>query len=709
MATKIATCLLCEAACGIVVDVEEGRVKSIRGDKDDPMSRGFVCPKVIGMKDLHEDPDRLRAPLVRKDGELREATWEEALDAAASGLRRIRRSYGRDALAVYQGNPAAHNLGLLTIGQTVLRSFRTKNLYSASSADQVPHMLAAELMFGNPIFMPVPDLDRTQYFLIFGANPVVSNGSIMTAPDMKSRIERIRARGGRVVVVDPRKTETARLADEHVFVRPASDPLLLASMLHVIFEEGLVRTERIRSQVRGLEELAALVREAPPERFAAGTGVAADQIRKLARDFANAPSAAAYGRVGICHQPHGTVSSWLLYALNAVTGNLDRPGGSMFARPAIELHKLVRVLGFIGHDRHRSRVRDLPEVAGELPIATLADEIEAPGAGQVRALLTCAGNPVLSAPNGARIERALGKLAFMVSIDPYLNETTRHADVVLPPVSVLERSHYDVALNGFAVRNVAKYVDAPIEKAASGRHDWQILVELAARMRLDTSLPGAWARRAAVAAATKLGPEGMLETLLRMGPYRLSLKKLRQHPHGLDLGPLEPFLEERIETASKKVELSPPKLVAEAKTLLAESPRASGGSLSLIGRRHLRSNNSWLHNSRSLVKGPARCTLLMHPTDATALALADGARVEVKSRVGRVEIQLEVSDEIMPGVVSMPHGFGHDRAKATLRVAGEHAGASINDLTDDMLLDVSSGNAAFSGVPVEVRLAPASV
>ena len=699
---KIATCVLCEAACGIIVEVDGLEVLSVRGDAEDPLSRGYICPKVVGMKDLRDDPDRLRRPVVKSGGTFREASWGEALALAAAGLERARSLHGRDALAVYQGNPVAHNLGLLTVGQVVLRSFRTKNLYSASTADQVPHMLAAEEMFGNPVMMPVPDLDRTRYFLVIGANPVVSNGSIMTAPDMKRRIAKIRARGGKVLVVDPRRTETADLADEHVFIRPASDPYFLLGLLHFVFADKLTTAQPMLAMSTGWSELETLAGSVSAAHMARACGVPLATIRGIAHDFARAEQAVVYGRVGICHQEHGTLASWLIYVLNAITGHLDQPGGSMFSTPAVEISKLVRLLGFVGHDRWQSRVRGLAEMAGELPVATLADEIETPGKGQVRALLTCAGNPVLSAPNGARIDRALPTLDFMVSVDGYVNETTRHADIILPPVAALERDHYDIALNAFAVRNVAKFVPAPVEREPGTLFDWEIMLELAARMRTGASPLGARLALLATSAGRKLGPRAILELGLRLGPYKLSLAKLAEHPHGLDLGPLERRLPGMLETKDRRVHLAPPSFVAEARRLLLQPERAIANNLVLIGRRHLRSNNSWLHNSASLVKGKPRCTLLMHPDDAARQGLQNGARVAIESRVGRIEAPLEVSDTIMPGVVSLPHGFGHDRARVELSVAREHAGVSVNDITDDLLLDRLSGNAAFSGVPVVV-------
>ena len=715
--TRFATCTLCEAACGIVVQLEGGRVSSVRGDADDPMSRGYVCPKVIGMRDLHEDPDRLRAPLVRDGSSFREASWEEALDTAARGIARIRREHGRDALAVYQGNPTAHNLGLLTFGQVALRSFGTKNLSSASSTDQVPHMVAAHEMFGHPILMPVPDLERTRYLLVVGANPLVSNGSLMTAPDMKRRLAEIRARGGKVVVIDPRRSETAAVADEHVFVAPGTDPLLLLSIVHVLFERHLDRPGRSALPIEGIADLAGLAARFSPERCAEATGVPPAVVRRIAAELGSSDRAAVYGRVGICHQEEGTLAAWLVYALNLITGNLDRPGGAMFPTPAIDVLLLTRMLGFVGEGRFASRVRGAREMAGEVPVATLSEEIETEGPGQVRALITSAGNPVLSSPNGRRLDRALQKLELMVSVDSFLNETTRHAHVILPPVSPLERDHYDVALAAFSVRNGAKFVEAPIRRSDAGRHDWEILVELAARIHLDGRALRPAARRALVAATKRFGTDGFLDLFLRLGPHGaglagrkahgLTLGRLRQAPHGIDLGPLEPRLGSICAARSRAVQAAPRRFLDEAAALDGLLERAAQrkrrGQLVLIGRRHLRSNNSWLHNSRALVKGPTRCTLLMSPADAQARGLTTGAEVTLSSRVGAIRVPVEISAEMMEGVVSLPHGWGHDRPGVKMGVAAAHAGASLNDVTDEMALDKLSGNAAFSGLDVSVE------
>ncbi len=699
---KPATCTLCEAACGILVDTEGDRVLGVRGDPDDPQSRGYVCPKVVGMQDLHEDPDRLRRPLLRRGNAFVETTWSEALDFAAEGILRVRRAHGVDAVAVYQGNPTAHNLGLLTAGQAVLRKLGTRNLFSASSTDQVPHMRAAHEMFGHVLLMPVPDVDRTDHWLVLGANPVVSNGSIMTAPDQRRRIKELQARGGKLVVVDPRRTETAELADAHVFIRPSTDALLLFALLYVVFAEGL---ERPGPHLAGLEELRGLAREFAPDQVSAATGIPSDRIAAMAREFARAERAACYVRVGTCHQEHGTVVSWLAYALNAVTGNLDRAGGAMWTTPAAELMVIADLFGLASVGGAHSRVRGLPAVGGELPVAVLAEEIETPGQGQIRALITSAGNPVLSAPNGRRIEAALAELEHMVAVDSFLNETTRNAHVILPPVSPLQRPHYDLALYAFGVRNHAKWVDAPLPKGPDELDDFEIFVKLGARILPGLSAAGPL-QRPVSALLRELGPQAVVDLALRAGPYGtfrggLSLSELRKHPHGLDLGPLRSRLPDLLRTPDRKVQLAPKALVAEVPAVRALlAPR--GEALTMVGRRHLRSNNSWLHNSARLVKGRDRCTLLVNPADARARGLVDGALVAVKTARGEVRLRAEVSDEMMLGVVSMPHGFGHHRTGTRLSVAEAHAGVSANDLTDDALLDRLSGNAAFSGVTVEV-------
>ncbi len=700
-ATHVATCPLCEAMCGVLVEVGGRRIRAVRGDPDDPFSHGYICPKAAALADLHDDPDRLRTPLIREGRTWREAAWEEALELAAAGVASVRRRHGRDAVAVYYGNPVAHNLGLMTHLLPFTRALRTRNVYSASSADQLPQMLAALRMFGHFGLIPVPDVDRTDFFLILGANPLVSNGSLMSAPGMRRRLAAVRARGGRVVVVDPRRTETAAAADQHLAIRPGTDALLLAALLHVIFAEQRTNLGRLGGRVRRLDALAALVGELPPERVAGRTGIPAPAIRRLATDFATASRAAGYGRVGLCTQRHGTLAVWLLQALNLVTGRLDAEGGLLLTTPAVDGVGVLARLGFRGtFGRWRGGRLRLPEFTGELPVAGLADEIEATRNGAVRALITVAGNPVLSAPNGRRLDRALGGLEHVVAIDPYLNETTRHAHVLLPPAPPLARPHYDLALNVFAVRNVAKYAAPVLSPAPGERHDWEILAELAGRLFAPRPL-----RRAAVRALAQLTPDRILDLLLRLGPHRLSLARLRAMPHGVDLGPLEPGrIARRVATPDGLVDLAPEDFVREARTrLLDEAGRQTNGDLTLIGRRELRSNNSWLHNSPRLTKGRRRCTLLVHPDDALPRRLATGDLAEVASDAGSVTVLVEVTDAVRPGVVSLPHGWGHDRDGIRLGVAGEQPGASANDVTSERHLDTLSGNAAFNGLPVTVR------
>jgi anaerobic selenocysteine-containing dehydrogenase len=707
------TCTLCEAMCGLAIEVEGGAIRSIRGDPEDPFSRGFLCPKATALADVEADPDRLRFPVRRTPAGWQRVSWKEALDETADRLGAIQASAGRDAVAVYLGNPSVHNWGTVLAGVPLVKALGTKNRYSATSVDQLPHHLAALLMFGHQLLLPIPDVDRTDFFLVLGANPVVSNGSLMTAPGMPLRLKALRRRGGRLVVVDPRRTETAELADVHHFIRPGTDALFLLAMLHTLFAEGRVAPGRLGECTDGLDTLAQLVREFPPERAEGPTGIPAETIRRLARDFSSARSAVAYGRVGLSTQGFGGLCQWLLNVLNLVTGNLDRAGGAMFTRPAFDL--LRAALAGRGHyARRRSRVRGLPEFSGEYPVATLAEEILTPGPGRIQGMLTIAGNPVLSTPNGARLDRALASLDFLAAVDFYVNETTRHAHLILPPTSPLQHDHYDVVFHLLAVRNTAKYSPALFAPEPGALHDWQIFnglsTRLARRGRLGFFRGGA--RALLLSLAT---PRRLLDLALRTGPYgrrsgrRLSLQALDAAPHGIDLGPLEPCLPERLFTPDRRIRLAPAELVADLarlrERLLGPAPAVRDGSLQLVGRRHLRSNNSWMHNSLRLVKGRERCTLLMHPEDAAERGLSSGQVVQVESRVGSLALPLEVSEEMMPGTVSIPHGWGHGRPGVQAGVATAHAGVSINDLTDDESVDALTGGAAFSGVPVRVAAA----
>ncbi len=711
------TCPLCEACCGLRVETEGDAIVSIRGDEADPLSRGYVCPKAMALQDLHEDPDRLRHPMRRHGTRWETISWSEALDEAAAGLHRVQRSYGPDAVGMYLGNPNAHNLGAMLFAPMLLQMMRTKNRFSATSVDQLPHMYASYLMFGHQLFLPVPDLDRCDLFFVVGANPLASNGSIMTAPGMRRRLHEIRKRG-RVVVIDPRRTETAKLASEHVFIRPATDAFFLLALVHVIARERLVDLGRLGPFTVRSETLFAAVESFSPERAAAVTGIAAETIERLARELASTPRAAVYGRVGACTQQFGGLNAWLINVLNLITNHFDRPGGVMFSTPAIDVVATAKRFGLgPGHiGRWRSRVRGLPEFSGELPAATMAEEILEPGEGRIRAVLTQAGNPVLSVPNGAKLDEALGTLEFMVSIDPYLNETTRHANLILPPVSPLERDHYDLIFHAVAVRNTAKFSPAVFPKPAGTKHDWEILLGLIARietLRRGPLSKGALRARAMLA----LGPRRLVDAGLRLGPYGkgfaglkpggpagdLSLKTLLHQPHGVDLGPLMPSMPERLPKEHSRIDLAPTVFVDDLERLAAtEREELDAGKLLLIGRRQLRSNNSWMHNAPRLMSGRRRCILLIHPEDAVVRGIESGDMVTVTSRTGSVSVPAEVSDEVMRGVVSLPHGFGHNRPGVRLQVARQHAGVSLNDLTDHELCDELTGTAAINGVPVEV-------
>ncbi|MGZ8737490.1 MAG: molybdopterin-dependent oxidoreductase, partial [Nocardioides sp.] len=677
---------------------EDGRVTGVRGNPDDPLSRGHICPKAFALQDVYDDPDRLRRPVRRTASGWQEVSWDEALDLVADRLAATITAHGRDALAIYLGNPNVHSLGSMTHGTAMVKSFRTRNKYSATSVDQLPHQLLAYLLYGHQLLLPVPDIDRTQHLLVLGANPMASNGSLMTVPDFPNRVRELKARGGRLVVLDPRRTETAKVADEHLFVRPGTDAHLLLAMLRTILDEGL---ETVPSYVDGLDAVRRTVEPFTPERAESATGVAAGDVRRLARELAAAESAAVYGRIGVSVQEFGLVCQWAVQVLNAVTGNLDRPGGTMFTRPAIDA--VGRRLIGRGHlGLWRSRVRDLPEFGGELPVATLADEILTPGDGQVKALLTVAGNPVSSTPDGKRLGEAIAGLDFHAAIDFYVNETTRHADVILPPTSALERDHYDLVFHILAVRNTARFTPAVYPKPKGALHDWEIYREVALRTAHRLGAKRSLRKRIAQQARMRLSPTRTVDLLLRTDASKLSLRKLAAHPDGLDLGPLQPCLPERLQTKDHRIDLAPATVLDDLARLEAtvEAP-VEAGELRLIGRRHQRDCNSWMHNSERLIKGRARHQLLMHPDDLAARGMDDGSVVEVTSRVGKVQVEVAATDAMMLGVVSLPHGYGHRADGVRLANAVELPGVSINDLTDPERLDVS-GNAVLNGTPVTV-------
>lgn len=739
--TALRVCPLCEATCGLTLTIEGTRVTGARGDRDDVFSKGFLCPKGASFGAADGDPDRLRTPLVREDGVLREATWEEAFDAVAAGLRAVVDRYGPHAVGVVLGNPNVHTMAGALYPTVLLSSLGTRSVFTASTVDQMPKHVSSGLLYGDANAIPVPDLDHTDHLLLIGANPLESNGSLCTAPDFPGKLKALRARGGTLTVIDPRRTRTAKLADRHVAVRPGTDALLLAAMAHVLFEEKLVDPGELTPHLQGIEELADAVGDFTPEAASEACDVPADTIRALARELAAAPTAAVYGRIGSCTVPHGTLASWLVDVLNILTGNLDRPGGALF--PLAATDRTPRPAG-PGHGfalgRWHSRVSRYPEAKGELPLSALAEEIDTatPEGAPVRAVIAVAANPVLSAPDGDRLDKALDSLDFMVSVDPYLNETSRHAHVVLPPPPPSQSAHHDFAFNTLAVRNQVRYnrpavplepgrmaeteILARLVLAATGMHgtdpsavDAMVVDSTLAKAVKDAHGPvyRRDPRELAAALTGETGPERRLDMMLRLGPYGdgfgarpdgLNLDRLLARPHGIDLGPLRPRLPQPLKTRSGRIELLPAP-IADDLPRLRDALRERPAAIVLVGRRHLRSNNSWMHNVPALTGGSNRCTLHVHPEDAARLGLADGTAVRIKGAGGEVTAPVEVTDAVRRGVVSLPHGWGHDRPGTRMSHAALDPGVNVNQLLDGSLLDPLSGTAVLNGVPVELALA----
>ena len=735
--TALRICPLCEATCGLVLSIDDGRISGARGDRDDVFSHGFICPKGASFAELDNDPDRLTQPMVRRDGELVETTWEDAFAALAEGLGRVIADTGGSSVGVYLGNPNAHTIAGALYGPAVIRALGTRAIFSASTLDQMPKHIACGYLYGNPLAFTVPDLDRTDYLVIIGANPLVSNGSLATAADFGGRLKALRRRGGQLVVLDPNRTRTAEMADRHLAVRPGTDGALLFAIVHVLFDEGLVDLGRLAEHVVGVEQVRAAAADFGPETVAGHCGVSAQEIRTLAREIAAARTAAVYGRIGTSTVDFGTITSWLVDVVNILTGNLDGPGGVMFASsPIAAAPRPARPGRGFTTGRWHSRVSGHPEALSELPTIAMPEEIETPGDGQIRAVITIAGNPVLSAPDGPRLSEALETVDFMLSVDPYLNETTRHADVILPPPPPSRAAHLDIALSGAVVRNNARY-SLPALPLADGRPDEceilarvalialglgtdadpalvddQVITATLAREVADPHSPVADRSAEELTAMLPDGPgyERRLDMMLRLGPFGdafgtkpegLNLARLKDNPHGIDLGALTSRIPEILRTPSGMVELAPETILADVPRLLASLDSEDG--FLLIGRRHLRSNNSWMHNLPALSGGSNRCTLQIHPDDASRLGVTDLAVVTGPG--GKLEVPVEITDAIRPGVVSLPHGWGHSAPGTRMSVAAGHPGVNVNSLFDDSLMDPLSGTAVLNGVPVEVTAA----
>lgn len=717
--THYRTCNLCEAICGLKIEVKGNQVQSIKGDKQDPFSQGHICPKAVALQDLYNDKDRLAKPVKKTESGWQELSWKEAFKLVAHQLKRIQKQYGRDSVGVYVGNPTVHNLEAMIYGADFFRQLRTKNRYSATSVDQLPHHLAAMLMFGHPLLLPIPDIDHTEFMIILGANPVVSNGSIMTVPNVKKRLKKIQQRDGKIVTIDPRLTETAALADQHLFIKPGSDAYLLMAMLSYLIEKDRVNCKHLSKKIDDLDKILDLVREFTPEKVARHTGILASDIKNLVDEFCDADKAVLYARIGVSTHEFGSLTNWLVNLFNILTGNMDSVGGMMFTNPAIDL------VGFKKPKRKKfgryfSRVSDYPETIGEFPVAALAEEILTQGEGQIKAMITAAGNPLLSTPNNKKLSQAFEQLDFMLSIDFYINETTKHADVILPPPTPLERPHYDLVFNHLAVRNYAKYSDTLFQRKPGSLSEAQIYLALTQLMSPDGLLAKSkiWFR---LQIMKWLGPEGIVNKGLKKGPYgkqkqpdvkNLNLKKLKQHTHGLDLGALKPCFPDKILTPNGNIQLAPEEFVKDLNRLkqkfkdsTTESSQNNEMRFSLIGRRDPRTCNSWMHNSYRLVKGKPACIAHMNDVDANELNIQNGQLIKITSRVGQISLPVEITKTIMQGTISVPHGWGHGVDQTKLSIANAHTGVSVNQLTDEKFVDQLTGNAALNGVPVAIAAA----
>ena len=722
------TCPLCEAMCGLEIDVADGRIAGIRGNSDDVWSRGHLCPKGVSLGAIHEDPDRIRTPMIKVDGQWQEVSWDAAFRRCTELLAPVIAEHGIGAVTAYTGNPLAHSFSLGRYTGVLLGMSGIPVSYSPGTVDQWPKNLSSHLMYGNWWGFPVPDIERTDLLVVMGANPAASQGSLLAAPDVMGILERIDT----VIVIDPVRTATAAKADEWLPITPGTDAALLLAVVHTLFEEELATVGRLDGHVDGVEVLREVAGDWSPERVAPVTGISAERIRDLARQLAGTERAVVYGRIGLCNQEFGSLASWLVDVVNILTGHFDTPGGAMFPRPVVWTVTAQPQPGLEGglpeFGRWKTRVRGAKEVLGQVPVSCLVEEIATPGEGQIRALITVAGNPVLSTPGGDRLDEALPHLDAMIAVDLWLNETTRHADVILPGPSPLETPHHDDLILAFAINSIANY-SAPVffPPDRDRPEEWEILI------RLTGLCAGTPAEDVDVAAIddgffdylcftqgldgaqirshyTHGGPERILDLTLRTGPFGdfygqvpdgLTLAKLKEQPNGINFGPMIPQVPEILGTTDKKIRLAPQYLLDDLPRLAARLNREPD-DLVMVSRRHLRSNNSWLHNVSALMKGRDRCTLLMHPDDAAKRGVAAGDTVSVASAAGRIQVPVELTEAIMPGVVSMPHGWGHGKPGTRMAVANGSPGANTNILSPPTFLDEPSGNGALNGIPVAV-------
>jgi anaerobic selenocysteine-containing dehydrogenase len=722
------TCHLCETMCGIAVEHDGEKILAIRGDKDDVLSQGNICPKATGLQDIHTDPDRLRKPQKRLrknpgsrsfDDEWVDVEWEGAFDFVAKQLSSIQREFGTESVGSYCGRSTAHNIGALLAVDPLRRIVGSKHVYTGSTVDQMPHNFVWHHMLGHQFFGTVPDINRTRYYLMLGTNPKLSNGAMMsTGANTYKKLDEIRARGGKTVLIDPRRTESAPYVDEHHFIRPNTDALFLLGLIQTIFARGLATPGRLGPHIDGWDEIEPMAAQFDMDRISLVTGIAREDIERIAVEFASAKGAVCYGRTGVSMVEFGGLCQWLMQVINVITGNMDEEGGMMFPLTAIDSLGLAHS----SWDRYRSRVSGRPEFSGELPMAVMAEEILTPGEGQLRGLIAIAGNPVLSMADGTRTEEALQHLQFMVSVDYYLNETSRFADIILPPVGPFEKSHYDLFYHLYDTINWSKYAPPLFTPEEPAHTDLEILTEILKRLAIERagSPIKRWLyRRIGDLVSRFVTVERVLALGLRFGPYgkglnpfkrdALCLKKLEDSPHGVFLGNLERCLPQRLFTPDKKIHLAPRVLLDDLPRLRAryfeggeEALQAdSEFDLKIISRLTNRTLG-WMHHSPRLVKGGNPCRLTIHPEDAAARDIEADSLVRVSSRRSSIELPVTISSDIMPGVVCMPHLWGHDRAGTRQRVANGTPGVSMNDLTDVSVIDELTGNAVVNGVPVRV-------
>ncbi len=695
------TCNLCEAICGLEIEYEGNKVISIKGDKQDTFSEGHICPKALALKDIYEDKDRLKKPLKRTDTGWEEISWKQAIDEVAENLVKVRKKNSSDAVGVYSGNPNVHNSGTILSAPSFIKELKTKNRFSATSVDQLPHQFMAYLMYGHQIQIPIPDIDRTEFLIILGANPLVSNGSLLTAPNIKKRLKGIQDRGGKIVNIDPRFTETSAKSDQHIYVRPGSDVFFMLGMLHILFDEELIKLGRFKDSIYGYEQVKALASEYTPQSVSDITGIPSDTVKTLTREFCTSDKAVIYGRMGACTQEFGGMTMWLVNVINILTGNFDEEGGYMFCSPAFDF-KPNSSRGHI--NSYGSRVSNLPEVGGELPAVVMAEEILTAGEGQIKAMIISAGNPILSTPNGIQLEKAFKSLDYMVSIDIYLNETSKLANIILPPATGLEVDLYDLVFHAIAVRDTAKYSKALFKPVEGAKYDWEIFRALR-KAYLKHSGKLDLIMKTKLLAESIYTPEKIIDMGLKKGAYgdKVSIKKLIENPHGIDLGALKSQMPEALYNVDKKINLFPSEVsrdLERVKNRLDDFLQEEGEFL-LIGRRQLRTCNTWLHNSPRLIKNNP-CDLYLHPEDATKLKLSASGNVKVTSKIGAVTVPYQTTEEIMKGTVSLPHGWGHT-GDIRLGVATTNPGTNVNELTDEKFIDQMTGNAAVNGVPVKLE------